>query len=291
VATAGASQDEEPDAQPLLGWLVGVTAGHGAEQQLDLLRRLGARTLHGPVAESSSIGTDEELVPVNAPGEKSGPDETGRAARRLTIAVAECCLDAVTFTSPTAVEHFVELARVEGRAGDVEAALRGPVLAISLDPACTAAILDAGFPAPLEPRSPRLDAMVRRLGDHAAARRRKVAAGGVWLMLDATDPVIDGRLVQMGARERGVLETLAHRPGAVVSKVALCQSVWGRSSGLHAVEVTVGRLRDRLTAACGPLVTIETVPRRGYRLVGAGAATVSSDAARGRNAEPAVRSE
>ena len=64
-------------------------------------------------------------------------------------------------------------------------------------------------------------------------------------------------------RERSVLEMLARRPGAVVSKHTLLREVWTGETDEHVVEVTVGRLRRRLGPAGGH---IETVMRRGYRL-------------------------
>lgn len=75
--------------------------------------------------------------------------------------------------------------------------------------------------------------------------------------------VVDGHRVDLAPRERRVLEVLGRRPGSVVNKQLLLSTVWeGRADG-HAVEVTVGRLRRRLDG----LLEIQTVPRRGYRLV------------------------
>ena len=63
-------------------------------------------------------------------------------------------------------------------------------------------------------------------------------------------------------RERVLLEALAERPGAVVSKRALLRRVWGPGeTDEHVVEVTIARLRQRLGVAG---VGIETVIRRGY---------------------------
>jgi len=74
----------------------------------------------------------------------------------------------------------------------------------------------------------------------------------------------DGPPVVLGERERAVLAALIEHGGAVVSKQAIRRTVWGPGSGgLHAVEVTIARLRRRLGVASGG---IETVIRRGYRL-------------------------
>jgi DNA-binding response OmpR family regulator len=69
--------------------------------------------------------------------------------------------------------------------------------------------------------------------------------------------------VSLTDRERAVLELLARRPGAVVSKSTLLREVWAGETDEHVVEVTVGRLRRRLGSAGS---NIETVMRRGYRL-------------------------
>ena len=74
----------------------------------------------------------------------------------------------------------------------------------------------------------------------------------------------EGEPIALSDRERGVLEVLAERPGAVQSKAALLKAVWGGGENdEHVVEVTVGRLRQRLGTAG---LAVETVVRRGYRL-------------------------
>lgn len=232
----------------MLGWSVAVTAEDGADAQLELLHRSGASTVHCPMPVVERDGS--------------------LSAGRLVTLVAERSLDAVTFTSSNDVGTFVRSALLDGRLDEVQVALGSSVLTVSIGPACTAAIVDAGLAVPLEPAVERLDTMVLTLAGHAAERRRSVRVGEVELLLDATHPVVGGTVVEMAARERAVLEVLARRPGAVVSKAAIGRSVWGRSSGLHAVEVTVGRLRERLAPGCAHLLRVETVARRGYRLVG-----------------------
>ena len=75
--------------------------------------------------------------------------------------------------------------------------------------------------------------------------------------------VVDGHRVDLAPRERRVLEVLGRRPGRVVNKQLLLSAVWEGRADEHAVEVTVGRLRRRLAG----LLEIQTVPRRGYRLI------------------------
>ena len=71
---------------------------------------------------------------------------------------------------------------------------------------------------------------------------------------------VDGRLVELAPGPMGVLRALARRPGTVVSRAELVDSLPGGGDG-HAVEMAVARLRAALGA---PL--IGTVVKRGYRL-------------------------
>lgn len=73
---------------------------------------------------------------------------------------------------------------------------------------------------------------------------------------------IRGIAFELPPRERAVLAALARRPGSVVNKQQLLQQIWHGQADGHAVEVTVARLRQRLAGT----VSIQTVPRRGYRL-------------------------
>lgn len=90
-----------------------------------------------------------------------------------------------------------------------------------------------------------------------------IQVGRVPLELSGPQVRVDGRTVQLAPRERAVLEVLSQRPGSVVNKAQLLATVWQGSADGHAVEVTVGRLRRRLAGS----LDIQTVPRRGYRLV------------------------
>ena len=99
--------------------------------------------------------------------------------------------------------------------------------------------------------------MVLQLADH------KVVVERGSLTVDA------GASSRLPERERVLLEALAERPGAVVSKRALLRRVWGPGeTDEHVVEVTIARLRQRLGVAGAG---IETVIRRGYRLRSAAA--------------------
>jgi DNA-binding response OmpR family regulator len=78
-----------------------------------------------------------------------------------------------------------------------------------------------------------------------------------------------GRRLQLTPRERAVLYVLAEARGATVRREVLYRAVWGyaMARGDRTVDVNVKRLRDKLAAAVGPPLRIETEPAVGYRLV------------------------
>lgn len=366
------------DARPLLGLVVGVTADRRWEEQAELLRRRGARIVHGPTVRTHALGSAPELTEaiqamVDDPpdlvvlttaiglrgllesadalgrGEElrdvlgsaeliaRGPKAAGVAAgegwtptwqapqatsdevvehlagrgiagrrvaavldgrarpvlaeqmrelgadvvavpvyrwelpsdhepaHRLIETLVDDGLDALTFTSSPGVLNLFELAREIDRADELRAALDDGVRIVSVGPVCSSTLGSCDVGVDIEPRRPRLGAMVHSFATSVAATRRPTRVGDVELLLDGGDAVIDGEVVPLGPRERSMLDLLAQRTG-VVAKTDLRDLIWGPDTGLHTVEVTVGRLRDRLAAAVGNRLQVIAVPRRGYRL-------------------------
>lgn len=193
------------------------------------------------------------------------PEDCG-PAERLAAAVADEAVDAVTFTSAHGVDNFLTIAAAIGVDDRVrEACARGAVTVVAVGPVTGARCRRRGLGPAVEPRQPRLGAMVQALVAAFADR-------AITLDLDGRSVVVQGRQVlvddeppvTLTDRERAVLDALVRRPGVVVSKQALLDQIWEGESDDHVVEVTVGRLRRRLGDAGGG---IETVMRRGYRLV------------------------
>jgi DNA-binding response OmpR family regulator len=73
-----------------------------------------------------------------------------------------------------------------------------------------------------------------------------------------------GRNIAMSRREYELLEVLMMRPGRVVSRADLLDSMWGPRRDPHALNIHVRRLRAKLEAF-DPVRRIETVRGVGFR--------------------------
>ncbi|WP_378144277.1 response regulator transcription factor [Cnuibacter sp. UC19_7] len=108
-----------------------------------------------------------------------------------------------------------------------------------------------------------------RLADASSASAAATAAtvlesGGIRLDLRTRRADVDGRTVDLSAREFALAEEFLRHPGQLLSREQLLSRVWGYDfdPGSNVVDVYVGYLRQKLGAA-----RIETVRGMGYRLV------------------------
>ena len=97
----------------------------------------------------------------------------------------------------------------------------------------------------------------------AAEAAPVLEAGGVSLDLRSRRAGVDGRTVDLSAREFALAEEFLRHPGQLLSREQLLSRVWGYDfdPGSNVVDVYVGYLRQKL----GP-GRIETVRGMGYRL-------------------------
>jgi DNA-binding response OmpR family regulator len=102
-----------------------------------------------------------------------------------------------------------------------------------------------------------------QLRDGKAAEPTTLEASGVVLDLRSRKAVVDGRTVDLTAREFTMLETLMQHRDQVLSREQLLAHVWGYDydPGSNVVEVYIGYLRRKLGTDA-----IETVRGMGYRL-------------------------
>lgn len=229
------------------GQRVAVQVDGAADQPLlDELRTLGLDVLEIPVYRWSL------------------PDDLG-PAETVIRAVAECRVDAVTFTSRPAAENFVDLTAKLDLTDEVRAAMTSHVAVCCVGSIAAAGLHDLDVTEVVIPEQFRLGAMVMTL-------TRELERSNISIEIGGEDVAVQGRVVTVGVgepvmltiRERQLLDALVEQPGLVRSKPQLLDEVWGSHElGPHVVEVTVGRLRRRLGAAG---VGIETVMKRGYRV-------------------------
>lgn len=101
-----------------------------------------------------------------------------------------------------------------------------------------------------------------RLRESAAAPDVSVAHGGVALDILARRATVDGREVELSAREFALAEQFLRSPGRVLSREHLLSRVWGLDfdPGSNVVDVYVRYLRGKLGAH-----HIVTVRGAGYR--------------------------
>lgn len=115
-------------------------------------------------------------------------------------------------------------------------------------------------PFDLDELTARVRALLRR---HAGSASPLLTCGT--LSLDPARKTVtqDGTAVDLSAKEFAVLEALMRRPGAVLSRERLEESVygWGEEIGSNAIEVHLHHLRKKLGAA-----TIRNIRGVGYRV-------------------------
>jgi two-component system OmpR family response regulator len=100
----------------------------------------------------------------------------------------------------------------------------------------------------------RVRAMLRRSGPTQAT----LQVGGLTLDSMARRATVHGRVIELSAREWGILEYLVQQRGRVVSKQQIIDAIlpWGEELTLNAVEVYVSRIRIKVGDAGLGLRTI-----------------------------------
>jgi DNA-binding winged helix-turn-helix (wHTH) protein len=88
----------------------------------------------------------------------------------------------------------------------------------------------------------------------------------------------DGRLLKVQGKPFQVLSALLVRPGELVTREELRQSLWSADTFVdfeHGLNTAINKIREALRDSASNPRFIETLPRRGYRFIG----TVASNSA------------
>jgi len=112
-----------------------------------------------------------------------------------------------------------------------------------------------------------LEARIRALLRRGGAIEGVHVFGAIEFDPDLRSVSVHGRDVPLTAREFAVLEMLLQRPGRVVSKAQLIESLytWDQDANASAIEVFISRVRRKLEDA-GAGVSIRVLRGLGYRL-------------------------
>jgi DNA-binding response OmpR family regulator len=102
-----------------------------------------------------------------------------------------------------------------------------------------------------------------RLREQPEPEQTVLEAGGVTLDMRARRASVQGKTIELSAREYTMLEVLMRHAGQVLSREQLLSHVWGydHDPGSNVVDVYVGYLRKKLGSDA-----IETARGMGYRL-------------------------
>jgi two-component system, OmpR family, phosphate regulon response regulator PhoB len=112
----------------------------------------------------------------------------------------------------------------------------------------------------------RVRSVLRRTRPGAGPAR---PADGLWVDETSRDVTLDGRPVDLTAREFDLLAFLARHPRQVFTRAQLLQQVWGSAQGWQGeatVTEHVHRLRHKLGPGGGGRPIVQTVRGVGYRL-------------------------
>lgn len=133
------------------------------------------------------------------------------------------------------------------------------------------------------------DAVVRELVTHLSRSRPPVRLGDIAVDLRTRTVLREGRSVALTHREAALFAWLLSRAGQVVSRTELLVNVWGYSPEMatRTVDITIGRLREKVEPAPRSPTFIQTVRGEGYVLrlpeVAAGAQSPADEGLYGRD--------
>lgn len=219
--------------------------------------QLHGEPLPGFVESLREAGAEVVAVPVYR---WMPPEDIAPLDRVLDLTAARA-LDALTFTSAPAAASLLGRAEERGLLTEVVTALRGDVVPACVGPV-TAVPLQARGIDTVQPERFRLGPLVQLICRELPARARTLPVAGHRVEIRGHAVLVDDELRAVPPAGMALLQTLARRPGWVVSRADLLRALPGSGTDEHAVETAMARLRTAL----GAPRLIQTVVKRGYRL-------------------------
>ena len=206
--------------------------------------------------------------------------QRGLMAEGHAVTVVATAADAVVMgCEPDVSVIILDLLLPDGNGNDVCVELRGrgvltPILMLTamdtLDDKVSG--LDNGAddyltkPFAFDELLARLNALIRR--DRRFQDDRAVLqVGDIRLDRERMEVMRGGRLIELTSKELGLLELLMSRPGQVMSRSRILNTVWGLTADplTNVVDVYIKRLRAKLAGSADD-APIRTVRGRGYAL-------------------------
>ncbi|MGW2561670.1 uroporphyrinogen-III synthase [Streptomyces sp. NPDC001514] len=255
IRAAGLTEEWSPTSESMAEVLDRLLAEGVDGRRIAL--QLHGEPLPGFVEALRAGGADVIVVPVY----RWMPPEDVAPLDRLLDATVSRSLDALTFTSAPAAASLFSRAEARGLLPRLLDALAHDVLPACVGPV-TALPLQARGLDTVQPERFRLGPLVQLLCLELPSRARTLPLAGRRVEIRGQAVLVDDDLRPVPPAGMSLLNTLARRPGWVVSRADLLRALPGAGRDEHAVETAMARLRTAL----GAPNLIQTVVKRGYRL-------------------------
>ncbi|SDN36552.1 uroporphyrinogen-III synthase [Streptomyces wuyuanensis] len=255
IRAAGLTEEWSPTSESMAEVLDRLLGEGVADRRVAL--QLHGEPLPGFVEALRVGGAEVVVVPVY----RWMPPEDLAPLDRLLDAAVGRSLDAVTFTSAPAAASLFSRAEDRGMLPELLDALAHDVLPACVGPVTALPLQAVGLDT-VQPDRFRLGPLVQLLCVELPSRARTLPVAGRRVEIRGHAVLVDGEVRPVPPAGMSLLNTLARRPGWVVSRADLLRALPGAGRDEHAVETAMARLRTAL----GVPNLIQTVVKRGYRL-------------------------
>lgn len=120
----------------------------------------------------------------------------------------------------------------------------------------------------------RVKSQLRRMqyakADAAVPKSSILSAGDITIDLDASCAYKDGQLLELTAKEYGILQAMMENQNKIISKERLYERIWGEESAVcdNTIMVHIRHLREKIEDDSSDPKRLITVKGLGYKLIG-----------------------